>query len=166
MEIVRAEADDCAAIARILARSWQTAYRGIMSDELLDNISVQRLEQGWKENLNSGIEAYLLWLSGEAIGVVEVSKFRDPITEFSTWGEIPIIYLLPEYYGFGLGGKLMRFALSLLRERGMENVGVWALEKNSRAIRFYKKHGFLLSQHTKVHKPTSLLEVLLIRQSP
>jgi len=164
-EITRASADDATAIAYILVKSWQVAYRGIMPDELLDNISVKQREEGWRLHLKSAGEAYLVRSSSAAIGVIEISDFRDAIPEFSGWGEIPVIYLLPEYYGLGLGGRLMQFALVLLAERGRENVGIWVLEKNTRAIGFYQKHGFLRSEHSKVHKPTGLVEILLLRQS-
>lgn len=164
LEIVKATASDSAAIAQILVSSWQAAYRGIMPDEMLNNLSVQQREEVWRKHLNSGGEAYLLRLSDEAVGVIEVCDFRDSIEGFSEWGEIPVIYLLPERYGCGLGSELMRFALAALTERGKENVGIWVLEKNTRAIHFYKKHGFSQSEHMKVHKPTGLVEILFVRQ--
>lgn len=165
LEIVKATASDSAAIAQILVSSWQAAYRGIMPDEMLDNLSIQQREEVWRNHLNSGGEAYFLRLSGEAVGVVEVCKFRDSIEGFSEWGEIPVIYLLPERYGYGLGSELMQFALAILAQRGQENVGIWVLQKNTRAIHFYKAHGFSQSEHTKVHKPTELVEILLVRPS-
>lgn len=163
-EITRANADDAAAIAHILVKSWQVAYRGIMPDELLDNMSVKQREEGWRKHLKSSSETYLLRSPSTAIGVIEVSDFRDTIAEFSGWGEIPVIYLLPEYYGLGLGGELMQFALALLAGRGRENVGIWVLDKNTRAKGFYQKHGFVRSKHSKIHQPTGLLEILLIKQ--
>lgn len=95
--------------------------------------------------------------------MIETCDFRDAIEGFSQWGEIPVIYLLPEKYGIGLGSELMRFALSALAERGREQVGIWVLEKNIRAIVFYQKHGFLRSAHTKIHKPTGLVELLFLK---
>lgn len=164
LEIVKAGIDDCKTIARILVNSWQTAYRGIMPDGLLDNISVQQREKGWQQHLSAGGEAYLLRLFGEAVGLVEIADFRDNIEGFSGCGEVPVIYLLPEYYGVGLGSALMEFALVLFKDRCVENVGIWVLEKNIRAIAFYKKHGFTISQYTKIHKPTGLVEILLVRR--
>jgi ribosomal protein S18 acetylase RimI-like enzyme len=164
-EIAKAGADDAAAIAHILVKSWQVAYRGIMPDKLLDNLSIKQREDGWRYHLNSGGEAYLLRSPSAATGIVEVSDFRDAIPNYSDCGEIPVIYLLPEYYGSGLGGKLMQFALALLAQRGRENVGIWVLEENARAIGFYQKHGFVRSAHSKVHGPTGLVEILMLRQA-
>ena len=95
--------------------------------------------------------------------MIEICNFRDSIDGFAEWGEIPVIYLLPEKYGMGLGGELMRFALALLFARGREQIGIWVLEKNIRAINFYKKHAFTPSEHTKVHRSTGLVEILFIR---
>lgn len=164
-EIVKATASDSAIIAQILVRSWQAAYRGIIPDELLDNLSIAQRDEVWRKHLNSGGEAYLLRLSDGAVGVIEVCDFRDSIQGFSGWREIPVIYLLPERYGCGLGSGLMRFALALLAQRGREDIGIWVLEKNTRAILFYKKHGFSQSEHMKVNKPTGLVEILMVRQS-
>ena len=164
-EITRASTDDAAAIAHILVKSWQVAYRSIMPDELLDNLSIKQREDRWRYHLNSGGEAYLLRSPSAAIGIVEVSDFRDAIPDYCGWGEIPVIYILPEYYGSGLGGKLMQFALALFAERGRENIGIWVLEKNARAIGFYQKHGFVCSAHSKVHEPTGLVEILMLRQA-
>jgi len=56
--------------------------------------------------------------------------------------EIERIYVLKECYGNGAGQKLMEFAKSIAKRRGIERVwlGVW--EHNPRAMRFYAKHGF------------------------
>lgn len=163
-EITRASAADATAIAHILVKSWQVAYRGIMPDELLGSISVKQREEGWRHHLNTSGEAYLL-RSSDTVGVIEISDFRDAIPDFFGWGEIPVIYLSPEYYGLGLGTGLMQFALALLAQRGRENVGIWVLEKNIRAIGFYQKHGFVRSSYSKVHGPTGLVEILMIKQS-
>jgi len=64
LEIIKATETDSVAIAQILVYSWQAAYRGIMPDDLLNNLSIQQREQVWRKHLNSGGEAYLLRISG------------------------------------------------------------------------------------------------------
>lgn len=63
LRITKATAHDCAAIASILVKSWQAAYRGIMPNELLDGLSVQQREEGWRRHLNSGGNAYIGWIA-------------------------------------------------------------------------------------------------------
>jgi GNAT superfamily N-acetyltransferase len=163
VEIVKAVESDSAAIAQILVSSWRAAYKGIMPGEMLDNLSVKQREESWKKQLASGGEAYLIRVSGEVAGVVEICPFRDTIDGFVGCGEIPVIYLIPEKYGIGLGSKLIEFAMAVLLRRGISEVCIWVLEKNERAVAFYKKHGFSFCGQTKVHNPTGLVEQLFIK---
>jgi ribosomal protein S18 acetylase RimI-like enzyme len=56
--------------------------------------------------------------------------------------EIERIYVLQAYYGKGIGGQLMEFAIARAQARKLHRIwlGVW--EHNPRALRFYTKHGF------------------------
>jgi ribosomal protein S18 acetylase RimI-like enzyme len=56
--------------------------------------------------------------------------------------EIRRIYASQEYIGKGVGNELMSASIQEARKKGCDSIwlGVW--EKNSRAIRFYKKWGF------------------------
>lgn len=57
--------------------------------------------------------------------------------------EIERIYVLPAYQGKGIGKALFEKACSIAQEKKMDAIwlGVW--EKNTSAIRFYRKHGFV-----------------------
>ena len=51
--------------------------------------------------------------------------------------EVWKLYVEPVLHGQGIGSQLLEFA------EEMHGVGyLWALEKNERAIRFYKRHGY------------------------
>ena len=52
-------------------------------------------------------------------------------------GEIRKLFVEPVLQGQGLGAKLLEFAIENLNARSL-----WALEKNTRAIAFYERHGF------------------------
>lgn len=163
--ITRAEEKDCDIIAQILVTSWRFAYKDIMPDEVLDNLSVKQRSKGWQKHLRNGGEAYLLTVNENVLGLVEVCVFRDNIEGLGSCGEIPVIYLMPDKIGQGFGRVLIEFALNLLTDRGLCNVGIWVLEKNKPAIKFYEKYGFSFSGYTKTHGPTSLTEWLMIRSS-
>lgn len=63
--------------------------------------------------------------------------------------EIKKLFVEPVLQGNSIGGKLLRFAVS---EKGADNL--WALEKNKRAIAFYKRNGFCLSGERKPEEDT------------
>jgi hypothetical protein len=48
--------DDARAIAGVRVESWKSTYRGIFPDDLLDGLSVESRESGWRDLLaGSGI---------------------------------------------------------------------------------------------------------------
>lgn len=64
------------------------------------------------------------------------------------WGEVWTLYVLPEYWGKGYGGALLRHSVNWLTEQGFERIYLWALETNQRARRFYEKNGFIETADT------------------
>jgi ribosomal protein S18 acetylase RimI-like enzyme len=51
-------------------------------------------------------------------------------------------YLLPEKIGLGIGHTFYNAMETELLNRGFQNCVIDVLENNTRAIRFYKDHGF------------------------
>jgi ribosomal protein S18 acetylase RimI-like enzyme len=52
------------------------------------------------------------------------------------------IYLLNQYYGFGVGDALMQTCIEQSRSRGYKTIWLSSWELNDRANAFYKKWGF------------------------
>ena len=73
--------------------------------------------------------------------VVGFVGYGDRGEEAPGVGEIFALYILSEYYGTGLGRRLMEAGLERLRD--YPRVCLWVLKENARAIRFYEKCGFL-----------------------
>lgn len=59
-------------------------------------------------------------------------------------GEIEKLFVEPALQNRGIGDALFRYAAETLGGRRL-----WVLEKNPRAIRFYKRHGFHLTERKK-----------------
>lgn len=55
--------------------------------------------------------------------------------------EIYGLYLLPAYYRQGLGTRLMAEAAQQLRAMKHKSLCLWVIEKNNRAVSFYKERG-------------------------
>ena len=75
--------------------------------------------------------------AGRVIGFV---GYGDRGEEAPDIGEIFALYILSEYYGKGVGQQLMKAALQQMR--GYQQICLWVLKENKRAIRFYQKCGF------------------------
>lgn len=130
--------DDRMMVSRIYEESWKHAYRGIIPQAYLDAIPAGR----WAESVESPTWKTLVCVEdGELVGTSSFCPSR--FEQYRDWGEIVSIYLRPAYMGRGHGRALMDAALSALREQGYARVFLWVLDKNSRAIRFYERYGFM-----------------------
>ena len=131
------ETDDFDAIGEIYARSWKTAYQGIIPQDYLDGLTGSR----WAKVLgDSEYDAYVISEDGKYIGTSSVCAARDE--KMAGWGEIVSIYLLPEYFGRGYSEPLLRCAVNALLGEGYANIYLWTLKENIRAQKFYEKYGF------------------------
>jgi ribosomal protein S18 acetylase RimI-like enzyme len=59
--------------------------------------------------------------------------------------ELSKMYVLPAHHGSGVAAALMDAALSAAADRGAGCIWLGVNDKNLRAQRFYKKHGFTVS---------------------
>jgi GNAT superfamily N-acetyltransferase len=144
MRIREAEPKDAEAIAEVHVRSWQAAYRGQLTDEYLDGLSVEeRLEQH-RRSLEQPRAEWRTWVAedeGRLTAFAVTGPSEDADAEPST-GEVYAIYLEPDRVGTGLGRELFGHAVDDLRERGFSVVTLWVLETNERARRFYEVAGW------------------------
>jgi ribosomal protein S18 acetylase RimI-like enzyme len=137
-----AEVSDAEAIARIHVRSWQVAYRGMIPDSLLDNLSVQDRVIQWHKRLADHKESTLVVEAGGNIaGWATFGQSRDDDADART-GELTAIYLDPLVWGRGLGKLLYREIEKRLQQAAFTEVTLWVLEVNSRARRFYSSMGY------------------------
>lgn len=132
-----ADSDTAEAVSAVYEASWRAAYRGIVPQPFLDAVP----EGQWCPSLRAeGRETLLLLDGGRIIGTASFGAARD--SALPCRGELISLYLLPEYFGRGLGGRLLDAALDRLRAQGFTGVLLWVLAQNSRARRFYARHGF------------------------
>lgn len=72
-------------------------------------------------------------------------------------GEIKKLFVEPVLQGNSIGTVLLNFAIGNLKVNFL-----WALEKNTRAIKFYERYGFTLAEEKKLEEGTSEYLVKLI----
>ena len=111
--------------------SWHAAYTGLIDQAYLDKLTPEKCEEiacRWPDNI-------LIAKDGER--VLGFLGFGD---EGADTGVIFALYVLPEYWGTGVGQKLMEAGLTKLS--AYPKIALWVLKGNARAIRFYEKNGF------------------------
>ena len=140
------KSDDRWKISRIYEKSWKFAYQGIVPQDYLDSISAGH----WADCLDrEGVNSIIVVENDELIGTSSYCRSRSP--EFSDFGEIISIYLLPQYIGRGYGRQLLDAAVRELTELGFQDIFLWALAENQRARKFYEKNGFVQTEHCMEH---------------
>lgn len=142
VEIRNAQVADARAIAGVHIASWRAAYAELMPASVLDALDLKARAAGWKTHLASSAIATFVGVENESVvGFSSIRSARDEDAG-DLVGEIPAIYLLRSHWHAGLGRRLCERALGEARSRGFEEVTLWVLDSNERAIRFYDRLGF------------------------
>lgn len=142
---------DAPTIAEIHVASWQAAYLGLLPGDFLDSLSVSERLQMWEFIFQLGLtETWVAEEEGGVVGFVNFGPSRDEDANPDTTAEIMSIYLLPSVWGQGTGATLFRKAIDTLRQKGFQEVSLWVLHTNDRAIHFYERIGFHADGATKV----------------
>ena len=95
--------------------SWQGAYRGLLPDSLLDNLSAARREVFWEKELVENQHNVLVFIqAGRVVGFTNFGPSRDEGADQAKTGEIFAIYFTPETWGSGCGTELAEAALAAL----------------------------------------------------
>ena len=120
--------------ARVHYQAWQEAYTGLIRQSYLD----RRTPEESEKRAFAHPENTFVALDGErVVGFVVYGADREGASDT---GEIYALYVLREYYGTGVGARLMDAALTALPP--CQTVRLWVLKDNARARRFYEKCGF------------------------
>lgn len=142
MNIRFALEEDAQAIARAHVASWQTTYRGIIADEILDNLSVESRFDYWRKFISQAEEQQSCLLVAEEksqiVGFCSAGPGRDPIPGYQA--ELYAIYLLQAAQGHGTGRQLVRAAAKHLAAHNFQSMFVWVLRDNP-ARYFYQALG-------------------------
>jgi ribosomal protein S18 acetylase RimI-like enzyme len=134
-----AVSEDARAISEVQVLGWQDAYRGILPDEFLAELSVERRESWWQHQIRAGALSVAVAEDddGKVVGFVSCGRGDQPHE-----AELYAIYLDPGRIGEGLGRSLMEAAESTMREQSYEQAVLWVFADNARARRFYERAGW------------------------
>jgi GNAT superfamily N-acetyltransferase len=136
--------DDVTQIAQIHVTTWQDAYKGILPENFLNGLSVDRRANQWKESVKNNQTTgqnglFVVSDNGKVYGFAACGAARDK--EFSGYGELFAIYVTPEFQKHGYGQKLFEKVKTFLKAKGFTRAYVWSLEKNTPAHNAYEKWG-------------------------
>jgi ribosomal protein S18 acetylase RimI-like enzyme len=135
-----ANPDDVPGIARVHVDSWRSTYRGIVPDEVLDNLSYAQREEMWGRIFQNHLPGSTFLVAVDETGRIVGFADAGPSRESELDSELYAIYLLEEAQGQGIGRRLFEEIMRRLRRAGFKSMTLWVLEDNP-ARRFYERMG-------------------------
>ncbi len=132
---------DAAEIARVQTSSWQTSYRGILPDSVLDTMNPERRVSMRREILLDSDALNLVAYDSTHRDLVGFCNAGPSRREGSAVGELYEIYIVDRAKRFGLGRDMFEHVTDWCRANWMSKMIVWVLENNHHARRFYEAMG-------------------------
>ena len=141
--IRQAEKKDLNRIAEIMVSNFRLYFYPFFlnDDYYFGELQVPAVVRRFEDQLDS------IWVYDDGV----VKGFL-----YMVGSEIQKLYVEPILHSKGIGEKLLTFALN---ECGADHL--WALELNTRAIAFYERHGFRLTEERKPEDDTDKMLILL-----
>lgn len=140
-----ARQDDLEAIASLHVSSWQSAYRGILPDVVLDSLNAADRLRDWMRWLAvPEANTYAALKGRKLVGFARVLPADPEYDPPPLSAEISHLYVAPDSQSMGVGRALLARSFEDIAARGLERAVLWVLEKNYRARAFYERAGFRL----------------------
>jgi ribosomal protein S18 acetylase RimI-like enzyme len=137
---------DIDAIARIDVETWRSAYAGLLPDQLLTGLSMQRRGLFWSRFVTRrpGDTMVACERDGTVMGFGSCGPQRDSSFEFG--GEVFSLYVAPEFQNQGLGRHILLSLFDRLNHSGHRSAMLWVLSDNPSRF-FYERLGGRLVAH-------------------
>ena len=132
---------DAEGIARAHTASWQTSYRGILPDAVLDRIDVDQRAASWRRTLQDRAVLTLVAYDvthHDIVGFCDAGRVRGNSPYAA---EVYRIYVEHHAKRHGLGREMFDLVADWLRAQQLRSLVIWVLENNHHARRFYEAMG-------------------------
>ena len=129
-------------VAEIKIEGWQTAYRGIIDDNFLDNMNINDEIEKRKNNIENGVEIIVAELNNEIVGFCLYRNYiKEPDNYPDADCEISSLYVSSLLKRKGIGTKLIKYVIQKLKNEGKTQMILGCLKENYPSRAFYEKMG-------------------------
>ena len=136
-------------MAAVHVDTWRAAYRGIVPDDYLANLSREESARRWLDRLTAdGRGVFVAEGDRGVFGFASGSPrqaFSKGLEEYG--GVFETVYVLPEAQGSGAGRALVAAVVRYLVGRGITSGLLWVFERNLAARGFYESLGGTVLAH-------------------
>lgn len=169
MKVRTAHKQDAAALSEVAQRVFSEAYGANLNPAVLQQHLEQFLNPGvFYTEISQSKAHFIVCEAQESLaGFVKLEasptacRRQAQPSETSTSGfpqpdegnkavEIAKFYIASSFQGTGVAAALMHSSLEWAKSQGFSVVWLLVWQENSRAVRFYQKHGFTVVGHQKV----------------
>lgn len=131
--------DDYEQIARLHAENWQTTYRGVLSDDYLDNKVLQERLSSWRDRFTNPKpnQKTLVFVQDK-----EIVGFSGAFSNYdSKWGTyVDSLHVSSKCRGMGIGRKLLD-QITQWAAGQSQTLFLWVIVQNEGATQFYQRLG-------------------------
>lgn len=129
---------DIPQLAQVHVKTWQATYRGIMSDQFLDQLKISNFEKRWRERFKEDRPSALTFVAIVDDAVVGFAGGGKPRREVKGCDcELYAINILPEAQKHGFGKSLIKAVVLGFIKQGMRSMFLQVAEQNLNARQFY-----------------------------
>ena len=140
VKIRDAKASEVNLIADLHAISWMSAYRGLLSDEYLDNNLQEERRKHWREKMPVLTEKEFVLVAEQNGQIVGFAAVLDkPEAGFDAL--LDNLHVVPDLKGLGIGGQLLNAVAARLLATGRKSFYLTVLVGNTAAENFYLAKG-------------------------
>ena len=135
-------------LAYIQTESWKAAFADILpSADLEKSTNIEKTTQMYQRILQSGMCSIAISFVEDTPHCISARR-KNRCNLGDAVGELICIHSLQDGWGKGYGSEMVKYVLNDLRQAQYRSVILWVFEANTRARRFYEKHGFKLTEQT------------------
>ena len=139
--IRKLEEKDYTAAIELVNENWKSVYADFISPGVISDSGCRsRAEEILQEFSVHKWDEYIWEEDGEVLALLSFGNAEDEDKQGAF--EVRRIYVLMEAQGRGIGKTLLRFAEKSAAEKGGNEIVLWAMKENLRAIGFYQKAGY------------------------
>ncbi|WP_412872469.1 N-acetyltransferase family protein [Curtobacterium flaccumfaciens] len=159
--IARATTGDAREIGAFQARCWEQTYRGVVPDAFLDGTAAVDRAARWEARIRTRARSVLVARSrdGTLLGVTSTARSTATVSDLPAL-ELVTLYVDRPAHGTGVAARLLAAAI------GDEDAHLLVFAANTRARRFYEKHGFAREGAKTIDPGTGLDEERWVRRRP
>lgn len=138
--IRNAQIDDAYEMALVRHNVWETTYRGIYDDSLIDNFDYQKAEQSFKDKINKKDSIFKVALADDKIvGYICFNKADNQYKDYKYI--INYLHILKSYQGKGIGKTFFNIVKQYAKDNNINKFYVSCNKYNYGAHKFYEKMG-------------------------